>query len=246
MVTTTRSNPGAAPFELKGSLFTLTVLHLRQTDLAVIDHHLAAKIGQAPGFFQNVPVIIDLELVAPETAIDFHGLCELLCQRGMIPVAIRNGSPEQQQKAAAARLPTLPSKPIEAPEPRVNPLKKSSTVHPPPAQRLHYRLHAQPVRSGQRVYAPEGDLILLAPVNHGAEVLADGNIHVYAPMRGRALAGVKGDARARIFCQNLEAELVAVAGHYRVIEQKDTQIWGHSVQIYLTEDERLIIEPLSR
>ena len=106
-------------------------------------------------------------------------------------------------------------------------------------------MHRQPVRSGQQIYMPDGDLVLLAPVSAGAEVIADGNIHVYAPLRGRALAGAKGDIKARIFCHTLEAELVAIAGNYRVIEQQDSELWGKSVQVYLADDERLIIERMA-
>ncbi|HMV40395.1 MAG TPA: septum site-determining protein MinC, partial [Plasticicumulans sp.] len=100
-----------------------------------------------------------------------------------------------------------------------------------------------PVRSGQQVYAADGDLTLLGPVSAGAEVLADGSIHVYGPLRGRALAGVRGKLEARIFCLGLEAELVSVAGRYRILE-KNGEGWGKAVQIYLS-GEHLIIEPLT-
>ena len=250
---TTYSKPhGAdadAPFELKGSLFTMTVLLLRQTELDAIDQHLIEKINQAPAFFQNVPVVIDL-IYAPATSdIDFKGLYQLLCQRGMIPVAVRNGSDAAQQVAIAAGLPILPearaplaTQPLE-PKPEPSPAPEPEPSTEPPSR--GYRMLTQPVRSGQQIYAP-GDLILLGPVSPGAEVLADGNIHIYAPLRGRALAGAKGDVDARIFCQILEAQLVSIAGTYRVIEKLGDQLWGKSAQIYLSEEERLIIEPLSR
>ena len=101
----------------------------------------------------------------------------------------------------------------------------------------------QPVRSGQQVYAPGGDLIVLAPVSAGSELLADGHIHVYGPLRGRALAGVRGDTNARIFCQSLEAELVSVAGQYKVAEDLRRQQWKEAVQISL-EGDSLKIEAL--
>lgn len=105
------------------------------------------------------------------------------------------------------------------------------------------RVITQPVRGGQQVYA-EGDLILLAPVSAGAEVMADGNIHCYAPLRGRALAGVQGDAGARIFCRELAAELVAIAGHYRVADDlKADALWGKAVQLSLRDDQ-LLLAPL--
>lgn len=223
------------PFELKGSLFTLTVLHLRHPDLEAIDRLLADKVRQAPGFFQNAPVVVDLDGMAATAIPDCAGLCRVLRERGLIPVGVRNGNAAQQQAALAAGLALLP-------EGR-SVLNSRKPSEPTATQRN--RLVTQPVRSGQQIYAAEGDLILLGAVSPGAEVLADGNIHVYGPLRGRALAGIKGDTRARIFCQSLEAELVSIAGHYRVIEELEAEVRGRSVQIFLA-DERLVIEPLSR
>jgi septum site-determining protein MinC len=234
------------PFQLKGSVFTLTILQLRQTALAAIDTHLNEKISQAPDFFRNAPVIIDLEEISDQSDVDFVGLCELLRNRGMIPVAARNTSQAQQQHAAAAGLPVLPEgrAPLAATGAGVSSGSRSRTDAPP---RPHHRIHQQPVRSGQQVYAANGDLIVLAPVSSGAEVLADGNIHIYGPLRGRALAGVKGDSEARIFCQQLEAELVSIAGNYRLLEEElEDAVRGKSAQIYLSEKQRLIIEPMSR
>ncbi|MDH5327151.1 MAG: septum site-determining protein MinC, partial [Gammaproteobacteria bacterium] len=100
----------------------------------------------------------------------------------------------------------------------------------------------QPIRSGQRVYAKGGDLVILGAVNHGAEVMADGNIHIYAPLRGRALAGLDGNSESRIFCHSMEAELVAVAGNYRVFEDKvPADLYKKSVQIYLEGEQLKII-----
>jgi septum site-determining protein MinC len=107
------------------------------------------------------------------------------------------------------------------------------------------KLVYDPVRSGQQIYAGDGDLVLLSPVNAGAEVIADGNIHCYAPLRGRALAGVKGNTGARIFCQCMEAELVAISGNYQIFEEEwPEKVYRKAVQIYL-EDERLHIVPLT-
>ena len=111
-----------------------------------------------------------------------------------------------------------------------------------PAPRAATRIVTQPVRGGQQIYA-EGDLIVLAPVSAGAEVLADGNIHIYAPLRGRALAGVQGNSEARIFCQSLEAELVSVAGRYRVAEDlRKTPQWGKAIQVMLDQDQLNLLD----
>lgn len=224
------------PFELKGSLFTLTVLHLFQMSRTAIERHLVEKVKQAPGFFNNTPVVIDLEGMADSPDdLDFNGLYELLRAHGMVPVGLRNGTAMQQASARLAGLPTLP-------ESRPNgSAKKSDKAGSVP----HSRIVSHPVRSGQQAYAPEGDLIVLGAVSAGAEVIANGNIHIYGVLRGRALAGIRGDIEARIFCQGLEAELVSIAGCYRISEQLDPKDRGKAAQIHLTED-RLVIEHLSR
>lgn len=223
------------PFELKGSLFTLTVLHLFQLDRAAIEQHLAEKIKQAPSFFDNTPVVIDLgKMSLPPDGVDFNGLHELLRRHGMAPVGIRNGSPELQAAARLAGFPVLPERRS------VGVSKKSESTG---ATAAHSQIVDHPVRSGQQFYAPEGDLIILGTVSAGADVIADGNIHVYGALRGRALAGVKGDTGTRIFCHSLEAALISIAGRYRVSEHLSPDDWGKAAQIRLVED-RLVIEPL--
>ena len=228
------------PFELKGSLFTLTVLHLFQLDRTAIERHLVEKVKQAPSFFNNTPVVIDLEgVVEPSNGldgVDFNGLYELLRGHGMAPVGIRNGSPELQAVARQAGLPVLPDS------------RSASAVKKPERSEsvpIRNRLIHHPVRSGQQIYAADGDLIVLGTVSAGAEVIADGNVHIYGALRGRALAGVKGDVETWIFCQSLEAELISIAGRYRISEQLDSTDRGKAVQIHL-EDDRLVIDHLTR
>lgn len=231
------TNEDPLPFELKGSLFTLTILHLFQLDRAAIERHLAEKVKQAPGFFNNTPVVIDLEnVVEPQNGEDFTGLSEALRSYGMVPVGVRNGSPQLQAAARLAGLPVLPESRT------AGSTKKPERTEPAPARS---RIVNHPVRSGQELYAPDGDLIVVGTVSAGAEVIADGNIHIYGALRGRALAGVKGDLEARIFCQSLEAELISIAGRYRVSEQIEASDRGKAVQIHLSGD-RLMIDPLAR
>ncbi len=214
------------------------MLYLREMDKDTIAHHLAEKIRLAPALFNNTPVVIDLEaLVETSVKVDFAGLDKLLRKHGMIPVGIRNGGVILQAAATLAGLPILPESHT------LGVAKRPDKHKSAPAWRS--KIITQPVRSGQQIYASQGDLIVLGAVSAGAEILADGNIHVYGPLRGRALAGVKGDTEARIFCQSLEAELVSIAGRYRVIEQLDATERGKPVQMYLAED-HLFIEPLSR
>ena len=223
----------APQFELKAATFTFPVLKLLGTDMDAVARQLTEKVEQAADFFHNAPVVVDLnEVAAVDAHVEFPLLVGLMRGHGMVPVGVRGGTMVQNAAAEAMELAILADgarrqrdKPGQTPS--------AATVRPVAAEGT--KVIDRPVRSGQRVYAPGGDLILLAQVSSGAEVMADGNIHVYAPLRGRALAGVKGNMDARIFCQNLQAELVSVAGHYRISENIDAQLKGHPVQIHLHE-----------
>ena len=250
------SNNNSA-FELKGSLFTLTVLQLHRPELALIDQQLSAKINQAPGFFQNAPVVIDLAELPHECELDFSALSAMLRARGMVPVGTRNGAESLQHAARLAGLPTLPeNRPIRRSGPADDTAISAAAAAdddtaaeiasaPIGIVKTRSRLYTQPIRSGQQVYAPQGDLIILGAVSDGAEVLADGHIHVYGPLRGRALAGVKGDGTARIFCNSLEAQLISVAGNYRILDEPSEADKNKPVQIFLIDD-KLMIESLGR
>lgn len=244
--------------ELKGSVFTLTVLRLRSRNLDAIQKELEERIAQGPRFFENAPVVIDLELLKEEQAsFDFSNLVDVLAQQKLIPVGIRHGNAEQNAAAILAGmailkggaiqdLPVANARTTKTKEraPASEPVRRGSEKPQEVAAGVATKVITQAVRSGQRVYAQGGDLILLAGVNAGAEIIADGNIHVYGPLRGRALAGVKGASEARIFCQSMEAELVAIAGQYRVFEDSvPNDLHRKPAQIYL-DGEQLIVEPL--
>ena len=228
-----------AVFDLKSGQFTLPNLRLLSANLDALDEQLLTRVQQAPGFFRNTPVVIDLSLMARQGgAIDFALLVGLMRGYGMVPVAIQGGTAEHQEMAQFLELAVLAD--------NKHPSETGSTPPPPPQpapKPASAKLVTQPVRSGQRVYASGSDLVIVASVSSGAEVIADGNIHVYGTLRGRALAGVKGDREARIFCKSLQAELVAIAGQYRVNDQLQNDLLGAPTQIYLTE-KRLLIEKL--
>jgi len=232
-------------FELKAGTFTLPLLRLLGTDMAAMAQQLADKVEQAGHFFYHAPVVIDLKEIA-NAELDFPLLLNLMRGHSMIPVGVRGGTASQHDAAEAGGLAVLadsrPSrlenKPTITPlSPTPLPNKNSSTIT------TFTTLVTKPIRSGQRVYAQDGDLIVLGQVSSGAEIMADGNIHVYSVLRGRALAGLKGNSDARIFCLDLRAELISVAGHYRISENIDTQLGGRPVQIYL-EERILRIDPL--
>ena len=236
-------------FELKAATFTLPVIRLLGVDMDSVADQLGIKVNQAPDFFRNTPVVIDLSGLPPGAGqIEFPLLVGLMRGFGMIPVGIRGGTEEQHEAAEAMELAILgdafvrrtppPRETTNQPDPRPSPRSTSTQVQAPAEEPAiaSQRLVTRPVRSGQRVYAAGGDLSVIAPVSHGAELMADGNIHIYGPLRGRAMAGMKGDTSARIFCQDLQAELLSVAGHYRISENIPDEVKGVPVQIFLDGD----------
>lgn len=247
------STEPATSFRIRATFAPLTHLELLEFELQRFARELADKAEQAAMFFRETPLVISLERLAdPDQTIDFPALLDICRRLDIRPIAVRGGNERQQQAARAAGLLLLPAgKPgshREEIEPRSEPQQTAPAAEaaPPsvaPSGRPS-KLIDHPIRSGQQVYAPGADLVVVAPVSPGAELLADGHIHVYAPLRGRALAGVLGDTSARIFCRSLEAELVSIAGQYKISEdlQRGSE-WRQSVQIYLRDD-RLVIAPI--
>ncbi|MEN9917014.1 MAG: putative septum site-determining protein MinC [Pseudomonadota bacterium] len=228
-------------FKLKASLFTLTTFHLLNADAQLVHQQLKPLVEQTPRFFQQLPIILDLFSLSTTTSlIDFPAIISCLRGYGLIPVGIRGGSAEQQTLAIQSGLAILANIKTET-------TSDAATKSHVPTPAIHSKLITQPVRSGQQIYAKNSDLIIIASVSPGAELLADGNIHIYGRLKGRALAGVSGNQHAHIFCQNLEAELVAIAGHYWLSEDLlDLQptLNKGSVQVFL-EQERLQIKQLA-
>jgi septum site-determining protein MinC len=225
-------------FELKGSLSILMILRLFDCDNQRIVAQFADRVAKAPNFFQHAPVVIDLHAVQDDN-IDLPYLIDLLRTHGLIPVAVRGGSESQNNLALNMALGLLPETKSERPRRSPDP-EMVATPSPTPSPT---KIITQPIRSGQQVVALQGDLVVLAAVSHGAEILAQGHIHVYGALRGRALAGVNGDCEARIFCQSLEAELVSIAGQYQINEDLPDHLRGRPTQISL-EGNQLRIEPL--
>jgi len=240
---------GKPCLQLKGSLVPMTVLELSYYDNVQLKNDLDAKVSQAPDFFENLPVVISLEKLAEHEQVDFKQLVQVCAEFSIKVVAIRGGSEIQQGLAKQAGLgllakqkerstETAPAAPEIKTE--IKEVVRTETVELIKTvvqnERQVSKVVHHPIRSGQQVYAADGDLIILASVSAGAEILADGNIHVYGTLRGRALAGVKGDTSARIFCQSLEAELVSVAGQYKVSEDFDKSVVRKASQVFLSDD----------
>lgn len=222
-------------FQLKGSVLTLTVLELLKADMPAINSQFMSLVKQTPDLFRGMPVIIELKKIqSATTSLDFSVIIELLKEHGLIPVGVRGGNPDQQAAIALLGLPLLASTRVEKTA-KVE-LPVSSGEETTVLRKVSSKLVTQQVRSGQQIYAKGGDLVILNSVSPGAEVLADGNIHIYGALRGRALAGVNGDREARIFCQKIDAELVSIAGHYWVNEDLSSMPDGQTIQIYLDKD----------
>jgi len=225
-------------FQVKGGLYPLTALQLLGTDLTVFEKQLSAKIQQAPKFFYQAPVVIDLQkLPASESPLDFKALLNILSQKNLLPIGLKGGNAEQQAAALAIGLPSLRTSSQTEVEPSDHLVENAAEVESNKVAETRLKgsptkVITEPVRSGQQIYARGGDLIVLAPVSHGSELLADGHIHIYGPLRGRALAGVTGDESARIFCQSLEAELVSIAGEYKISEDIEQSLWRLAVEIF--------------
>ena len=239
---------GRAPatFEIKSANLPLVALLLKSPDLDLLALELRGRFGDIPDFFDHDPLVIDL---APlhGSAIDFEQLLALLKPYRVMPVAVKGGTEEQMQAALEVGLAAAPdAAPVAAPAPRA---AQDRQPEPPPAAPVIPIASAmvidRPLRSGQQVYARGRDLVVLSMVNPGAEVIADGHIHVYAPLRGKAIAGARGDSNARILTLCLEPELVSIAGVYRTSENPlPDNLQGKPAQIRLQAD-KLVMEPLN-
>jgi septum site-determining protein MinC len=236
--------PFAARLELKSAALTLMAVVLKTADLEALADELEQRASVMPGLFDDEPVAIDLSGVRDaEAAIDFEALLALLRRHRMRPLAVRGGNEAQMAAAVAAGLLDAPegARPLrELAQPQV--IERFVEVQLAPLPPL---VVDKPLRSGQQVYARDRDLIVLALVSHGAEVMADGHVHVYAPLRGRAHAGKGGNTEARIFCQRMEAQVLAIAGVHRTTDEPLPAgvAMGGGAMVRL-HGERLVIEPL--
>lgn len=233
--------------ELKMGQVGIANLRVRTLDVARLGEEMRERVERAPNLFARAAVVVDFGGLSqlPDAAAA-RALLDALRGAGVLPVALAYGTREIEALAAALGLPLLakfraqyesagrdsaPPAPaavaVDAPVAPAAPAAPSSAVS---------RMHATPVRSGQQVYAQGRDLVVAASVGAGAEVIADGSVHVYGPLRGRALAGAQGDEKARIFCREFHAELVAIAGRYKVIEEVPRELLGKAVQVWLEDD----------
>lgn len=252
--------------KLKGEMSMLNVLHLQELDLQKLCAELEQKRDEAPQFFMKSPIIVDCAALGDATEdFDFSSLRDNLLELGFIPVGVRNNPVEMNAQLVNAgwaimrenRTSTASDSPApkESSQPQADSSEQSSeqaeateqaNSQPAPAAPVGIKSVTidRPVRSGQQVYAADADMTVLAQTSAGSEIMADGSIHVYGALRGRVLAGARGNEDARIFCQSLQAELIAIAGRYQLLDESDTKLKGKPAMIRL-DGEKLIIEPLA-
>ncbi len=237
-------------FQLKGGLFTLTVMQLKQDDLAAFQQQLLETLSQAPKFFDYAPIVMDLnDFQTQNPQFELRHFIEVMRAAQLVPFGIRGGSQMMEQQARALGLAVLNNsgtQPIPSSHNESKSTDSKQTLNKtqdsePTIENVSFsssKVITQPVRSGQQIYAKNTDLIILSSVSHGAEVLADGHIHIYGPLRGRALAGIMGNTEAKIFCKSMDAELISIAGRYLVNEQLEQYKNEEDLHIFL-EDEHL-------
>ena len=242
-----RTSAHSLSFEIKSASLPLVSFVLKSADITLIAQDLQTRLGDTPDFFDNDPVLIDLQHLDDQAGpLDLPALLQLLRSFRMNPVALRPNNAAHEAAATLAGLfltseaRTLPATPtthevvreVEVIREVVREVAASSTA----------MVIDKPLRSGQHVYAKGRDLVVLAMVNPGAEIMADGHIHVYAPLRGKAIAGAKGDTSARIFTHSLEAELLSIAGVYRTSDAPlPKEVAGKAAQVWLVGDKLVML-----
>lgn len=225
--------------ELKGSLFPLSVLSCADLSVDALATQLSQKLAQAPAFFYQAPIILNLSNC--QQAPDFTAIKELFSSLNLVLVGVCGANNALKQQAQQAGLAALQLG---------KDAKAASITAAVPAQAtpeqvnvaMDARIVEQTVRSGQQIYAKGTDLIVKGTVGAGAEVIADGNIHIYGTLRGKAIAGAAGDNTKRIFCSNLQAELVSIAGNYWLSDSLQGNLWGKAACVRLQDDQLVLAE----
>lgn len=237
-------------FDLRSTSLTLLALKLQTLDPALLEQDFSQQTAEAPGLFDQEAVVLDLAAVCH--AVEPLCAAELLAlvrRHGLLPVAARGGSPEQMAALLEAGLPEAEAAPRTPVEPAPAPAATAAPAAPVGAAatatvQVPTLVIERPLRSGQQVYARGGDLVVLAAVSFGAEAIADGSIHVYGPLRGRAIAGARGDASARIYSTCMEPQLIAIAGTYRTTDTPLADAVRGKAAFARLDGNALSVEPL--
>ena len=235
--------------ELKGSLFPLSVLSCADLSVNALQRQLQQKLAQAPAFFYRAPIVLNVTDV--EQLPDFTAIKQLFTELDLVLVGVCGANSNIKQQAQQAGLAALQlgkdNKTVKAADnsstaDTTSPPRQTTLVTNNVAVPMDSKIIEQTVRSGQQVYAKGADLVIKGTVGAGAEVIADGNIHIYGTLRGKAIAGAAGDSSKRIFCYNLQAELVSIAGNYWLSESLQGSFWGKPSCIKLQDDQLVLAE----
>lgn len=236
--------------ELKIGQVGIANLRIQTLDIARLQAEMDDRVKRAPNLFGHAAIVLDFGALSEvPTVAQAQQLIDALRAAGTLPVAVAYGSSATEQLARALNLPILakfresfdPSRAggaataASAPVPAVAPAAAAAPAPAAPSNDQPGQIHATPIRSGQQIYAAGKDLTVLTSVGAGAEVISDGSIHIYGPLRGRAIAGAQGNENARIFCREFDAELVSIAGNYKVLEEVPQDMRGRPVQIWLQD-----------
>ena len=238
-------------FKIKTGNVSVLQLHLLTTDLKLLKKELAIRLAQTPDFFASTPIVLELSGIAGSGAsLDFTALSTFMREQGMCAAGVTGGSELQREDAIQSGLGIFPDAVLRVAKAEVaaveflKPQMVEKVAEQAPAQCKPTLVIDKPVRTGQRIYAEGASLVVLAIVNAGAELIADGDIHVYAPMRGKAIAGARGNEAARIFVNSMEAELLSIAGCFKVFEEGlPENVRAKPARVHL-DGSRLLIEPL--
>jgi septum site-determining protein MinC len=221
--------------ELRFGQVSLPQVRIRTTDPGAILDELTGRVASAPRFFERTAVCLDLSALEKEPEVaEVRAVLDAIRRAGMVTAGLAHGTATIDSLAQSLDLPVLTY--FRAPQSKAPPVLQPADPAPQEFAKPALMNHT-PVRSGQRVYARHRDLVITSPVGAGAEVMADGCVHIYGALRGRAMAGARGEATARVFCQEFHAELVGVAGVFRVFETIPPELKGQPVQAWLSGDE---------
>ncbi|WP_024851051.1 septum site-determining protein MinC [Hydrogenovibrio kuenenii] len=227
--------------ELKGSILSLTVLRVYSADIEQTKAAIAEKIDQAPDFFVGIPVVIEFK-VPPEDPMFLALLVEFLHQKQLIPTGVRTDDESVQEQASYAGLAVFPE---ETKKKRKQEQKETETTLENDTPQATTAMVVQgTVRSGQQIYAKGRDLMVMGSVNPGAEVVADGHVHVFGKVMGKVFAGSSGMTDARIFAKQLNPELVCIAGLYLLAEDMSAEYKKGFVEVVLEDDKLVFKRPL--
>ena len=248
-------DPSYPCYEIKSADLSLVALSLKTSDIPAVLRALQQQTSEIPGFFDHDPVVIDVSgLNLPEDAnFDLMSLMDGLRKSGFVPLAIKGASPALLSVAKGVGLVdssdarirrSIPLAEVQTPQPQ----PEEKNFSPPPSLFGAMRID-KPLRSGQQIYAKGRDLIVMGNVNAGAEVISDGHIHVYGTLRGKAIAGARGNGDAQIFAQVMEPELISIAGVYRTSENPlPKDVLGKNAQVSLhsgPDGDKLLFTPFN-